>query len=277
MITDIQRKKAKKFLKLHKSGKLFVLPNVWNVGSAFVFEKQGFEAIATSSAGVAYDLGYPDGEDISFEDLVFVTKKITERVDIPLSVDFERGYGETGEEVKKNAKKLLEAGAVGFNIEDGIPENNALSPVELQIEKIKTLKELKRELEIDFVINARTCVYWLNVGNEEEKFEMAVERAGHFIEAGADCIFIPGALEKETVKKLVKAIEAPLNIILNNKFNNIQELNEIGVSRLSLGSSPVRFIYNEIIQMAEELKNKNMEKILNNEFNYNTANKYFKK
>ncbi|MGM0240705.1 isocitrate lyase/PEP mutase family protein [Enterococcus sp. AZ103] len=147
-----QRKQARIFSEMHKNGGMFILPNVWNVGSAVVFEKEGFQAVATSSAGVAYDLGYSDGEDISFEDLLEVVNKISNRIDIPLSVDFERGYGETKAVVKENAKKLVQAGAVGFNIEDGMPDGK-LSSLELQLEKIEGLVELKQELEIDFVIN----------------------------------------------------------------------------------------------------------------------------
>jgi len=119
-----QRGKARIFSDMHKENKMFVLPNAWGVGSAYVFEKQGFKAVATSSTGVAHDLGYPDGEHISFDDLLQVVERIASRVDIPLSVDFERGYSETNEEVKENARKLLSAGAVGFNIEDGLPNEN---------------------------------------------------------------------------------------------------------------------------------------------------------
>jgi 2-methylisocitrate lyase-like PEP mutase family enzyme len=168
MITGKQKEKARIFSAMHKEKKMSVLPNAWNVGSAYVFEKQGFKAVATSSAGIAYDLGYPDGENMSFNDLLWIVEKIANRVDIPLSVDFERGYGDTGKEIKENARKLLFAGAVGLNIEDGLPDG-ALSPLDIQIEKIKTLSELKHELDIDFVINARTCAYWLNVANENEK------------------------------------------------------------------------------------------------------------
>ncbi|MFR3686939.1 MAG: isocitrate lyase/phosphoenolpyruvate mutase family protein, partial [Enterococcus sp.] len=164
MIPIEQKERASKFSAMHKTEKMFVLPNVWNVGSAYVFEKQGFKAVATSSAGIAYDLGYPDGEDIPFEELLEVVKRITARISIPLSVDFDRGYGESVQEVKENAKRLILAGAIGCNIEDGMP-NGKLLPVDSQVEKIKALVELKHELGIDFVINARTCAYWLDVGN----------------------------------------------------------------------------------------------------------------
>lgn len=114
MIAPEQKEKARRFSAMHKRDSMFILPNAWDAGSAYIFEKQGFEAVATTSAGVAYALGYPDGEDILFRDLLEVVAKIAARVDLPLSVDFERGYGDTGDEVTDNARKLLHAGAVGF-------------------------------------------------------------------------------------------------------------------------------------------------------------------
>ena len=142
MISERQKKKAREFLEMHKDDKMFVLPNAWSAGSAYVFEKQGFKAVATSSAGIAHDLGCSDGECISFSDLLWIVEKIVSRVDIPLSVDIERGYGEVIGEVKENARRLLFAGAVGFNIEDGLP-NGELSPIDVQVEKIKALSKLK--------------------------------------------------------------------------------------------------------------------------------------
>lgn len=275
MDMEKQRKQARIFSEMHKNGEMFILPNVWNVGSAVVFEKEGFQAVATSSAGVAYDLGYSDGEDISFEDLLEVVNKISNRIDVPLSVDFERGYGETKAVVKENAKKLVQAGAVGFNIEDGMPDGT-LSSLELQLEKIEGLVELKQELEIDFVINARTCAYWLQVADEEKRLEIAIERGNAFSKAGADCIFIPGALSKQVVKNILTEISAPLNIILNNQFHDLNELKKMGVQRISLGSSPVRYIYSENIELAKKIKKNDFDELLKNPFSYEIANEYFK-
>lgn len=276
MSLEKQKKQAEAFSNLHKKGEMFVLPNVWNVGSAVVFEKEGFQAVATSSAGIAYDLGYSDGETISFKELLEVVRNISNRIDIPLSVDFERGYGETKEAVKANARKLVQAGAVGFNIEDGM-YNGTLSSLELQIEKIEGLVELKKELGVDFVINARTCAYWLNVGDADKNLEIAIERGNAFSNAGADCIFIPGTLSKHTLKSILKKLSVPLNIILNNEFYDLFELENMGVQRISLGSSPVRYIYNETIEMAEKIKKGNFDDLLRNPFSYKIANGYFNK
>lgn len=272
MISKAQKECAKFFKSLHQQDKMFIIPNAWSVGSAYVYEKEGFQAVATSSAGIAYNLGYPDGEDISFDDLVYVVEKMTSRLHIPVSVDFERGYSEDPKQVKENAKRLLLAGAVGFNIEDGLPDQT-LSPLDFQLEKIKTLVELKTELDIDFVINARTCAYWLNI--EGDKLNIAIERGNAFKQVGADCIFIPGAIDEETVKLLVKSINAPINIILNGVFNDLDRLNSIGVRRLSVGSGPVRNVCERTINLAKDLYKGNVSEILNCNFTYKQANEYF--
>ncbi len=275
MIEQKTKDNAKKFMAMHKNNKMIVLPNIWNAGSAMIFEKSGFEALATTSAGVAYSLGYPDGEDISFDDLLGVIKQINKRATLPLSCDFERGYSDDIAEIKNNAKKLVEAGVVGFNIEDGKPDGT-LDDLELMLKKITALTELKNEIGVDFVINARTCTYWLNIGNEEEKLNEAISRSNAFIKAGADCVFVPGAMDKTTVETLVKNINGAVNIVLNPKFYDIKELEKIGVKRLSLGSSAVRYACAKTIETANNLKNDNVDELINCSFSYAKANDFFK-
>lgn len=276
MITNKHRQLTNKFRDMHNEDKMFVLPNVWDVGSAYVFEKQGFQAVATSSAGVAYAQGYPDGEDISIDDLALCVKQITNRIDIPLSVDFERGYGEDIEQVKDNAKKLLHNGAVGLNIEDGRADGT-LDDLPYIIEKIKALVELKEEIGLDFIINARTCAYWLDVADDKTKMEIALERGNAFRNAGADCVFIPGGMDEKVVKTLVEGIACPVNIILNPVFHDFNRLDEIGVRRLSIGSGPGRSVFNHLIDLADDLMEGKVDMMLNHPFNYGKANEYFTK
>lgn len=274
-ISEQQKEKARKFSTMHRQPGMFILPNAWDVGSAYVFEKQGFAAVATSSAGIAYAQGCPDSETVSFDDYLWIVERMSRRLNIPLSVDFERGYGETADEVKDNARKMLLAGVVGFNIEDGQPDGS-LAPLEFQLAKIKALTELKAELDIDFVINARSCAYWLNIGNEETKLQTACERGNAFAEAGADCVFVPGAVDENTIRRLVVGIKAPLNIILNGKFNDFAQLRKLGVRRLSIGSSLVRYIFDRIIQQSNALSSGKIKELLNTDFSYTKANAYFK-
>ena len=274
MITEKQRERAKFFSNMHKERKMFVLPNAWDAGSAVVFERAGFAAVATSSAGIAYSLGCPDGETITFDELLYVVERMAQRIGIPLSVDAERGYAETPEGVKENAKKLLEAGAIGFNIEDGLPDGT-LSPLDFQLDKITALVELKRETGLDFVINARTCAYWLNVAGEEGNFEIALKRGNAFADAGADCVYVPGALSEEIAAKLVRGIKAPLNVILNGAFHDFAKLETLGVRRLSVGSSPARFIYGQAIEMSRALRAGDPSLLLGTKFSYASANEFF--
>lgn len=276
MISEKQRKKAHLFSAMHKRRGMFVIPNAWDAGSAFVYEKQGFPAVATSSTGIAYSLGYPDGEDISFGDLAWIVEKIAARLEVPLSVDFERGYADTDDGVRENARALLFAGAVGFNIEDGLPDGS-LCPLDRQLNRIEALASLKKELDLDFVINARTCAYWLNVADDETTLRIACERGNAFAEAGADCVFIPGAIEEKAVAKLVETINAPINIILNGKSSDFAALDRLGVRRLSVGSAPVRYIYSQVVAMAEKLHRSDAADLLANTFTYAKANAYFGK
>ena len=266
--------KASMFQEMHRRNGMFLLPNAWDAASARIFERAGFPAVATTSAGIAYSLGLPDGEHVPFDDLLFLVKRISGRISAPLSVDFERGYSEDPEQVGKNALRLLEAGAVGFNLEDGQADGR-LSPVSLQLEKIHALKELKREAGVDFVINARTCAYWLNVAGETEKRDIAIARGNAFAEAGADCVFVPGTIGREAVDELVKGIRAPLNIILNGAFHDLAELEAMGVRRLSVGSGPIRHILEQTIRMADKLHAGDVSPILGCSFNSAMANKYF--
>ena len=275
-ITKEQIERAEEFQELHNNQELFIIPNVWNAGSAMVFEKAGFKSVATTSAGIAFSLGYADGEDISIDDLSLVVRQITKRISIPLSVDFERGYAETAEEVKENALELIYAGAVGFNIEDGRTDGN-LDDLEHILMKINALKELRRELKLPFVINARTCAYWLNYGDEKTRLQFVIDRCNSFAEAGADCVFIPGAISESDVEALVDGIKAPLNLIANPLFNDFEKMNEIGVRRISIGSGAVRSVFNHLINTSSNLKNNDISEMINHKFSYAAANDFFKK
>lgn len=274
MDTKTQKQKAKVFQELHRKDEIFVLPNAWDVGSAVVYEKEGFKCVGTTSAGVAYALGLPDGEDVGFEDLVYLVRKISNRISIPLSVDFEGGYSKDIKTIKQNAKTLINAGAVGLNIEDG-QKDGSLCSLDFMLKKIKALHELKLEIDIDFVINARTDAYFLNVADEKTMFQIAIKRANAFKNAGADCIFIPGILDMDTISKLANQINFPLNMLLTPKFNDIKKLNDIGIKRLSTGSAVVRKSYEKLIKYSKEVLKGEFTKVLDCDLPYRKANEYF--
>ncbi|AKA70541.1 isocitrate lyase/PEP mutase family protein [Clostridium scatologenes] len=268
---------AKQFQELHHGNKMFILPNAWDVGSAVIYEKSNFLAIGTTSAGFAYSLGYPDGEKIDFEYIVQTVKRITERVSIPVSVDIELGYASTIDGIVENVTKIIEAGAVGINIEDGYSAKTPyLEDLDIQIKKIQALSKLKEKLGIPFVINARTCVFFIKAGKSEERLSIAIERGNAFHKSGADCVFVPGAIEESIISKLIENIPAPINVLATPITSNLENLEQLGVRRLSLGSSSVRKAYSSLIESVQEIQGENkILKLLNHDFSYETANKIF--
>ena len=278
-MTD-QRKRALAFQRIHQTTDLFVLPNVWDPGSAVVAERAGFEAIATTSAGVAFTFGYADGQQIPLDLLAGWVEKMTARLSIPLSVDVERGYSDAVQEVQANIRTLIRAGGVGINIEDGIPDRNGpyLDDLGLCREKLSALSDLKAEMEIPFVINARTCAFLLGIGEETKRLDLAIDRCNAFAEAGADCVFVPGLIQPEAIRTLVESVPVPVNILLHPATADLGALRELGVRRLSIGSSGVRAVLAHFMGMMEDLKQHGETgALLNHGLDYGRANAFFEK
>jgi 2-methylisocitrate lyase-like PEP mutase family enzyme len=275
MNKEQQLKSIKKFRKLHNNN-LFFLPNAWNGGSARVFEKQGFSAIGTTSAGIAYSLGYEDGEKIHFDDVLRVTKEIIAVTQLPITVDIERGYGHSLKEIISNVEEIIMLGAAGINIEDGQSESNSVDSLSDFEEKIRAIAKLRVQLGIPFVINARTDLYLLNTASTDEMFKRTVDRAQMLERAGADCIFIPGALDEETIIRLRSNINLPINLFVHSAFHNTKRLSQIGINRLSSGSAPIRTTLETLINLSTSFSNGDCEPMLSHDFTYTTANSYFK-
>ena len=272
-----QQALAQRFRQLHDSSRLLVLPNAWDAGSAVIFEKAGFSAIGTTSAGIAYALGYPDGEHIGFEEVLECVKRILKRITTPLSVDLETGYSNDVGQVVENVRQVIELGAVGINIEDGITQPSAgLSDLGKHLELVNAISELRQRLNVPFVINARTDAYWLSLERAETRLALTLERARAYAEAGADCIFVPGKLTREVIETLVKEIAGPLNVIAVPGGPSVHDLETLGVARLSLGSGPVRASLGITQSIANELKSGVFESLSKNALNYETANELFR-
>jgi 2-methylisocitrate lyase-like PEP mutase family enzyme len=247
--------KADRFLKLHQGPEILVLANVWDVASARIVEDAGFKAIATSSAAVANSLGYPDGERITREEMLDVVHRIAAKVAVPVSADLEAGYGESAEEMAETARALIEAGAVGLNLEDGVDEA-ALIPVEQHVEKVKRIREASERLGVHVVINARTDVYLAGIGEPSQRFDHTIERLTAYRHAGADSLFVPGVYDAETIGRLAKASPGPLNVLANPKSPSIPDLERMGVRRLSFGSWPARAALGFFGRFTKELMEK---------------------
>jgi 2-methylisocitrate lyase-like PEP mutase family enzyme len=232
-----------------------VLPNAWDVASARVFEQAGFGAIATTSGGVAFSLGYPDGQKISREEMLARVARIAKAVKVPVTADVESGYGGRPEDAARTAREVIEAGAVGMNLEDA-PGNgdHPLVELSLQVEKIHAVREAALKTGVLLVLNARTDVYLAEVGAPEGRYDEAVRRLLAFRDAGADCVFVPGLRDAGTIGRMVRDVKCPVNILVGPGFPAIPELEKLGVARVSVGSAAMRATLGLVKRIAEELK-----------------------
>jgi len=250
----VQAEKAEQFRKLHHGPRLLLLPNAWDVVSARILEECGHAAIATSSAAVAFSRGYPDGQRIPREEMLDVVARIARAVRVPVTADLEAGYGTTVKDMAETVKPAIEAGAIGMNLEDvtGDDESSQVA-VPLQVEKIRAIRETAASLGVPFVLNARTDVYLMPIGPEATRFERTVERLRAYRDAGADCLFVPGLYDRDIIAKLVKAVEAPLNILANPACPPLAELEKIGVARVSSGSGIMRAAMGTVQRIAKDM------------------------
>jgi 2-methylisocitrate lyase-like PEP mutase family enzyme len=255
MTNSEQKKKAEAFRALHSGHEALLLPNAWDVASARIIEEVGFAAIATTSAGVAFSLGYPDGEKIPQEEMLAAVARIAKAVKAPVTADVESGYGNRPEDAAATARSVIEAGAVGINLEDatGSPDR-PLADLALQLEKIHAVRETGVTLDVPLVLNARTDVYLLQVGDPAKRYDEAILRLQAFRDAGADCVFVPGLRDAATIQRLVANLKCPVNILAVPGSPSVPELKKLGVARVSLGSGPMRASLGLLRRVAVELK-----------------------
>ena len=239
--------KADKLRQLHTAGPMLVLPNAWDAGSARIFVEAGFPALATTSAGIAFSLGYADGERISRDEMLAAVARITRRVDVPVTADMEAGYGRMPDAVADTARAVLDAGAVGMNLEDRIGEEPLLD-LPLAVERVRAARVAAPAL----VINARTDACTPSLGGLDE----AVRRGRAFREAGADSVFVPFVGDREGIERLVKEIPAPVNILGAPNAPSLRELAALGVRRVTFGSAPMRATLGLVRRMAREWRDK---------------------
>lgn len=251
-----QKAKTNRLRELHHGPDILVLPNAWDVASARVFEQAGFPAIATTSSGVAAALGYPDGQHISRDEMVDAVRRIASAVSCPVTADMESGFGETLDDVLQTIRSVIEAGAVGVNIEDSTKKGRRrLVDIDRQVDVIKAMRELAGSLDMPLVINARTDVYLLRGDDADAQLEQAVQRASAYLAAGADCFFPIGASDAHTIAGLAQKISGPINILAGSKTPAITELARLGVARVSFGSGPMRAALGYLRAVAQEVRN----------------------
>ncbi len=252
---EAQINKAIQFRQMHRGPGVLILPNVWDVASARIFEDAGFPALATTSGGIAFSLGYPDGQRIQREEMMARIARIARALQVPLTADVESGYGSTPEDAAMTARELITAGVVGLNLEDASGRSDQpLVSLQLAVEKIRAVREATVQMQAQIVVNARTDIYLLPGGNPDADYSEAVRRLVAFREAGADCVFAPGLKDAETIGRLVHSVQCPLNILAGPGSPTIPELAKLGVARVSVGSGAMRATLGLLRRIGDELR-----------------------
>ncbi len=245
--------KAEHFRSLHQGPPILVLPNAWDAATARVFEAAGFPAVATTSAGVAAALGYPDGGVVPPREMIEAVSRIARAVQVPVTADIEDAYGATPGAVVDTVLRVIAAGAVGINIEDYMAGAANLEPIEQQVGKIAAVVKAAATAGVRVVVNARTDVFLRQVGEASGRLDATVERGRAYRAAGADCVFVPGVIDPATIQALVAGI-GPINVLAVAGTPSVAELEQLGVARISVGSGPMRASIALLQDIAEELK-----------------------
>jgi 2-methylisocitrate lyase-like PEP mutase family enzyme len=243
MSMDEQRAKAHRLRSLQTDGVL-VLPNAWDAASAALIAAGAAQAIATTSAGVSWSLGRPDGQNLTRADAVAAIARIAATVDLPVSADVEGGYGPGPDDVAATVQAVVGAGAVGINLEDSrAPGGPLFTPAE-QAERIRAARSAAAEAGLpELVVNARTDVFLFGIGAEEARPGDVVSRAEVYAAAGADSLFVPGLLDLGTLATLTSAVGLPVNVMVGPGAPSVGELAAVGVRRVSLGQSIAQAAY----------------------------------
>ncbi|TGL60573.1 isocitrate lyase/PEP mutase family protein [Leptospira sarikeiensis] len=273
---SVQLKYAEIFQKLHTHD-IFVMPNAWDAGSARMLVGSGFSAIGTTSAGIAFAAGLPDHQILDRDSMLGYVKKIVDSVDVPVSADLEAGYGIQPEEVAETIKLAIGIGVVGCNIED--LSGDPIAPLldhELAAERIRAAKQTSEKEELSFTLTARTDAFLTNHPNALEE---AIRRCNLYHSAGADCLFIPGVNDPQTIGTLVRSINGPLNVVMGLGKNDltVSELRSLGVRRISIGGSLARACFYLIQQAALEIKTEGSFTYSNRQYGHKDLCDFFQK
>jgi 2-methylisocitrate lyase-like PEP mutase family enzyme len=240
---------AQRLRDLHRGSELLVLPNAWDPASAAVIQHAGAPAVATTSAGVAWSCGWPDGDQLPADEMIGAVRRILRVVDLPLTVDIEEGCSDDPAEVANLVATLVDAGVAGINIEDG-----SKSP-DLLVAKLKAIRATLGSR--DLYINARTDVFLRGMATGDAAVDEVTGRAKRYIDAGTDGMFVPGVAAIDEIRRLAQAIApVPLNVMLVPGLPSREELFAAGARRLSAGIALSLEAYANTARMAAEFMGK---------------------
>lgn len=241
------------FHQLSSSDSLYLLGNVWDANSARITETTGYKAIGTSSAAIAHSLGYEDGEAMTFDELLFVVRRILACTTLPLNVDIESGYGESADQIAENIRALIKMGVKGINIEDSkvlAGERKIESAVDFQ-QKLRDVIKMLGSQRREVFINVRTDTFLLGLDNAKAE---TLERAQHYANAGADGLFVPFISQHEDIKAVVDACALPLNVMCTPTLPEFGALQQLGVNRVSMGNYAHSFSQEALRRVLGEIR-----------------------
>lgn len=276
-INNSQQLKAEIFKKLHTRPGIFAIPNPPDAGSAKILASLGFEALATTSAGLAFSLGKPDGEGaLTREETLENVRAIIAATSLPVSADLENGYGDDPETCAETILLAAKTGLVGGSIEDatGHPDDS-IYPFDLSAERIKAAVKAARSLPFPFILTARAE----NLIYGRHDLKDTIRRLEAFANAGADVLYAPGLKTREEIDTVVRAVSPrPLNVLLSmiNADISVSELADLGVKRVSLGSSLARAAYGTFLRASEEVRNDGTFNFASGSVPYSEFNTIFK-
>lgn len=247
--------RAARFRELNQAGRL-LLPNAWDAASARVFEEAGFPALGTTSAGIAYVEGYQDAEHITRDAMVRAIAKIARAVSIPVSADIEGGYGPTAGDVGETVDAVVDAGAVGINLEDAnhYGGTSPLLGVDEQSERIAAARDVASRRGMSLVINARTDTFLLNLGADlDDRVAITADRGAHYLQAGADLVFVPMLVNTSVIAQLVGRLPGPISVMALPEAPSAGDLFTAGVARVSIGQMGILAVLGTLKNIALEL------------------------
>jgi 2-methylisocitrate lyase-like PEP mutase family enzyme len=248
-----QESLAGKFRALHESG-CFVLPNPWDIGTAIYFERLGFKALATTSAGFAFSRGKPDG-GVPCEEMLAHIREIVEATALPVNADFQAGFADDPQDVAANAQRCIDTGVAGLSIEDSTGHNDRpLYDKKLAIERIRAARAAIDRSKTGVVLTGR-CEAWL-VG-DPDPLHTATDRLTAYAEAGADCLYAPGVTGPNEIAHIVNAVAPkPVNVLVSgfNHHLTLSALTDLGVRRISVGSGFALAAWGAILRSAQQIQ-----------------------
>jgi 2-methylisocitrate lyase-like PEP mutase family enzyme len=246
--------KSRTLRELIRAPEILVMPGAYDVLSALLFEQMGFKAIQGTSGGIAAVLGYPDGEVMSREQFLEISGQLADALAVPFNADGERGYGDA-EGVKETVRALIARGVAGMNLEDGAAKGRGgLVQLPEQLQKIKTVMEIKRELGSEFFLNARVDSFHVMPDDPKRALDEAIRRGNSYAEAGGDCIFYLNLHSAETIRTVVKEVKAPVSILAGPQSPSVRELQDIGLARVSYGSGFLKAAISGTKRLALEIQ-----------------------